>query len=103
VAELLQSAGVPAGPMYRPPDILEDRQLIERNLFSDMVHPLIERPLPAETGPAPFQHIPPAPQRPAPLPGQDTREICRSLLQMSPDEVERLIADRVLFAPDGDA
>jgi crotonobetainyl-CoA:carnitine CoA-transferase CaiB-like acyl-CoA transferase len=103
VAELLQSAGVPAAPMYRPPDILEDRQLIERNLFSDMVHPLIERPLPAETGPAPFQHIPPAPQRPAPLPGQDTREICRSLLQMSPDEVERLIADRVLFAPDGDA
>jgi crotonobetainyl-CoA:carnitine CoA-transferase CaiB-like acyl-CoA transferase len=103
VAELLQSAGVPAGPMNRPPDVLEDRQLIERNLFADMVHPLIERPLPAETGPAPFQHIPPAPQRPAPLPGQDTRDICRSLLNMSAEETERLIADRVLFASDGPA
>ena len=85
--------------MNRPPDILEDPQLIERKLFSDMVHPLIERPLPAETGPAPFRHIPPAPQRPAPLPGQDTREICRNLLGMSAEETERLIADRVLFAP----
>ncbi|OBH05250.1 acyl-CoA transferase [Mycobacterium sp. E2699] len=98
VAELLQSAGVPAGPMNRPPDILEDPQLIERKLFSDMVHPLIERPLPAETGPAPFRHIPPAPHRPAPLPGQDTREICRRLLGMSADETERLIDEGVLFA-----
>ena len=100
-AELLQSYGVAAGPMQRPPDILDDRQLIARKLFSDMVHPLIERPLPAETGPAPFQHIPPAPQRPAPLPGQDTREICRRVLGMGDDETERLIGDRVLFEPAG--
>lgn len=85
--------------MNRPPDVLVDPQLVERKLLSDMVHPLVDRPLPAETGPAPFHHIPPAPQRPAPLPGQDTRELCRKLLGMSPEEIERLIADRVLFAP----
>ncbi len=99
VAELLQSVGVPAGPMNRPPDILDEPQLIGRKLFSDMVHPLIERPLPAETGPAPFQHIPPAPHRPAPQPGQDTREICRNLLGISAQETERLISERVLFGP----
>lgn len=98
VAELLQAAGVATGPMNRAPDILEDPQLIERKLFSEMVHPLVERPLPAETGPAPFQHIPPAPQRPAPLPGQDTRAICRDVLRMSADETERLIDEGVLFA-----
>ena len=98
-AEALQSAGVPAGPMNRPPDILEDPQLIERKLLRDMVHPLIDRPLPAETGPAPYRHIPPAPRRPAPVPGQDTREICRKALGMSTEETERLIADRVLFGP----
>ncbi|WP_083562069.1 CoA transferase [Mycobacterium malmoense] len=102
-AELLQAAGVPAGPMNRPPDILDDPQLVGRKLLSDMVHPLIEHPLPAETGPAPFRHIPPAPQRPAPLPGQDTREICRNLLGMSAEETERLIRDGVLFAPAGPA
>lgn len=96
-AEALQAAGIPAGPMNRPPDVLEDPQLIERKLLSNMVHPLVERPLPAETGPAPFHHIPPAPQRPAPLPGQDTRELCRKLLGMSTEEIDRLIADEVLF------
>lgn len=98
-AQDLQSAGVPAGPMSRPPDVLKDPQLIERKLFADMAHPLIEGALPTETGPAPFRHIPPAPQRPAPLPGQDTREICRKLLGMDSQETERLIADRVLFVP----
>jgi crotonobetainyl-CoA:carnitine CoA-transferase CaiB-like acyl-CoA transferase len=98
VAEALQSAGVPAGQMNRPPDILDDPQLRARKLFSDMVHPLLDHPLTAETGPAPFRHIPPAPQRPAPLPGQDTREICHKILGMSSDETERLINDGVLFA-----
>ncbi len=98
VAEALQSAGVPAGQMNRPPDILEDPQLCERKLFSDMRHPLFDHPLAAETGPAPFRHIPPAPQRPAPLPGQDTREICHKVLGMSSEETDQLIHDGVLFA-----
>lgn len=99
-AQALQDVGVAAGPMHRPPDLLEDPQLIERKLFSDMTHPLIARVLPAETGPAPFRHIPPAPQRPAPQPGQDTRAICEQLLGMSPDDVEGLIEKGVLFAPE---
>lgn len=64
-----------------------------------LVHPLIARPLPAETGPAPFRHIPQAPQRPAPLPGQDSVQICRKLLGMTADETERLINERVMFGP----
>jgi crotonobetainyl-CoA:carnitine CoA-transferase CaiB-like acyl-CoA transferase len=98
IAEALQSAGIPAGQMNRPPDVLEDPQLRARKLFADMTHPLFDHPLPAETGPAPFRHIPPAPQRPAPLPGQDTREICHKILGMSSEETERLINDGVLFA-----
>jgi crotonobetainyl-CoA:carnitine CoA-transferase CaiB-like acyl-CoA transferase len=98
VAEALQSAGIRAGQMNRPPDVLEDPQLRARKLFADMTHPLFDHPLPAETGPAPFRHIPPAPQRPAPLPGQDTREICHKILGMSSEETERLINDGVLFA-----
>jgi crotonobetainyl-CoA:carnitine CoA-transferase CaiB-like acyl-CoA transferase len=98
VAEALQSAGIPAGQMNRPPDVFEDPQLRARKLFADMTHPLFDHPLPAETGPAPFRHIPPAPQRPAPLPGQDTREICHKILGMSSEETERLINHGVLFA-----
>ncbi|MGB3477423.1 MAG: CoA transferase [Mycobacterium sp.] len=98
VAELLQGRGVAAAPMSRPPDVADDPQLAHRAVFAPMTHPLIEHPLPAETGPAPFRNIPVAPQRPAPLPGQDTREICRSLLGLDDGETDRLIADGVLFA-----
>ncbi|MGV0906088.1 CoA transferase [Mycobacterium novum] len=100
VGELLQAAGVAAGPMNRPPDIAEDPQLSHRAVFADMTHPLIEHPLPAETGPAPFRNIPQAAQRPAPLPGQDTRALCHTLLGLDGDDIERLIADGVLFAAD---
>ncbi|OOK73560.1 coA-transferase III family protein [Mycobacterium kansasii] len=100
-ARLMQSAGLAAGPMNRPPDLLEDPQLAERQLFSTMVHPLIARQMPAETGPAPFRHIPHAPQRPAPQAGQDTRAICQELLGMSPEHIEQLIAEGVLFAAAG--
>ncbi|MDM4139476.1 MULTISPECIES: CoA transferase [Mycobacterium] len=98
-AELLQSAGVPAGPMNRPPDVLEDPQLVARNVYSPMTHPLIDHPLPAETGPAPYRHIPAARQTPAPMPGQHTVEICAGLLGMNPADIRRLIDDGVLSAP----
>ncbi|BBZ23011.1 putative CoA-transferase [Mycolicibacter hiberniae] len=100
VGELLQAAGVPAAPMNRPPDVADDPQLAHRSVFAPMTHPLIEHALPAETGPAPYRNIPPALQRPAPLPGQDTREICRSILGLEDDETDKLIADGVLFAAD---
>ncbi|OHV05532.1 CoA transferase [Mycobacterium talmoniae] len=102
VAAALQNAGVPAGPMNRHPDIPEDPQLRHRRLFREMTHPLIDHPLPAETGPAPFRHIPAAPQRPAPLPGQDTRAICKNVLGLEPARIEQLITDGVLFASDDD-
>lgn len=100
VGELLQASGVAAAPMNRPPDVADDPQLAHRAVFADMTHPLIEHPLPAETGPAPYRNIPAASQRPAPLPGQDTRVICRAVLGLGDDETERLIADGVLFAAD---
>ncbi|ORA09637.1 CaiB/BaiF CoA-transferase family protein [Mycobacterium arosiense] len=98
-AELLQSAGVPAGPMNRPPDVLEDPQLVARNVYSPMTHPLIDDSLPAETGPAPYRRIPAARQAPAPMPGQHTVEICRDLLGMNPADIQRLLDDGVLSAP----
>ena len=101
VAHLLQHAGVPAAPMNRAIDVLTDRQLTFRKVFSDMIHPLFDAPMPSETGPAPYRHIPPAELRPAPMPGEHTREICQKLLAMDADEIDRLIADGVLFTHHG--
>ncbi len=98
VADRLQAAGVVAGPMYRPDDVYDHPQLRWRNVLSDMTHPLFDVPLPAETGPAPFRNIPPSPQRPAPLPGADTRRVCRDVLGMTEQETQALIDSGVLFA-----
>lgn len=100
VTETLQRAGVPAAPMNRAVDILTDPQVTFRKLFSDMTHPLFDAPMPTETGPAPYTHIPPGELRPAPMPGEQTQQICRSVLGLTTEETERLIADGVLFAYD---
>ena len=97
-AEALQSCGVAAGPMNRAGDLLADPQLRARATLAEMAHPLLEHPLPTEAGPAPYRHIPPAPQRPAPLPGADTRQVCREVLAMDDTAIEGLIADGVLFS-----
>ena len=82
VADMLQRAGVPAAPMNRAVDVLADPVLLHRKLFTDMVHPLFDHPMPTETSPSLYAHIPRAELRPAPMPGEHTREICQKLLAL---------------------
>jgi crotonobetainyl-CoA:carnitine CoA-transferase CaiB-like acyl-CoA transferase len=98
IAAVMQDAGVPAGPMNRAVDVLVDPQVTFRRLYAEMVHPLLPAPLTAETHAAPFRRIPDATMRPAPMPGQNTREIGRRMLGLHTDEIERLIAEGVLFS-----
>jgi crotonobetainyl-CoA:carnitine CoA-transferase CaiB-like acyl-CoA transferase len=97
VANLLQRSGVPAAPMNRAADVLVDPQVTFRKLFTDMVHPLFDAPIPSEAGPAPYTNIPPAEFRPAPTPGQHTREICQKVLALDAEDIDRLIAEGALF------
>jgi crotonobetainyl-CoA:carnitine CoA-transferase CaiB-like acyl-CoA transferase len=98
VTQLLQRAGVPAAPMNRAADVLDDPQVVFRRLFTEMTHPMFVAPMPTETRPAHSRHIPPAELRPAPMPGEHTREICHTLLGMAAEETERLITAGVLFS-----
>lgn len=98
VAQRLQAAGVAAGPMQRADDVLGDPQLRCRHVLTEMAHPNFEVTLPSESGPAVFRNIAPAPLRPAPLPGADTRRVCRDVLGLDDAETEHLIDAGVLFA-----
>jgi crotonobetainyl-CoA:carnitine CoA-transferase CaiB-like acyl-CoA transferase len=98
VTRLLQRAGVPAAPMNRAADVLDDPQVVSRGLFTEMTHPMFDAPMPTETRPAPSRHIPPAGLAPAPMPGEHTREICHQLLGMDAEETERLITAGALFS-----
>jgi crotonobetainyl-CoA:carnitine CoA-transferase CaiB-like acyl-CoA transferase len=99
VVQLFQWVGVPAGPVNRAADVLQDPQVLQRGLYTDMHHPLVDTPLPSETGPAPYRHIPRADLRPAPMLGEHTRDICRRVLALDAEDIDRMIDDGVLFTP----
>jgi crotonobetainyl-CoA:carnitine CoA-transferase CaiB-like acyl-CoA transferase len=99
VAELLQGVGVAAAEVNRATDVLRDPQVLHRGLYAEMAHPLVDIPLPSETGPAPYRNIPRADLRPAPLLGEHTRDICQQMLGLDVEQIDRLIDERVLFAP----
>ncbi len=100
VSDMLQRAGVPAAPMNRAVDVLSDPVLVHRRSLTDMVHPLFDHPMPTETSPSLYTHIPRAELRPAPMPGEHTREICQKLLSLDTEEIDRLLAQGVLFTSD---
>lgn len=97
LTEQLQAAGIPAGPMNRPGDVLDDVQLQFRSLYRDLEHPLFEESMPSETGPAPYRRIPRGELRPAPVAGEHTRDIAHRALGLDHAEIDRLIADNILF------
>ncbi|WP_067680080.1 CaiB/BaiF CoA transferase family protein [Nocardia miyunensis] len=98
----LQAAGVPAGPMLRLPQLLTDPHLTARETYTLVEHDLLTTDLPATARAARFAEIADPPTRPAPLPGQQTREICTELLGMSEAEIDALVRDGVLQPPADD-
>jgi crotonobetainyl-CoA:carnitine CoA-transferase CaiB-like acyl-CoA transferase len=96
VMAAVQAAGVPAGSMRRLPDLLADPHLAARQSFRTMSHALLSRPVPANARAARFSSIGDPPQRPAPVPGEHTREIGRTLLGLSPADIDHLVSDGVL-------
>jgi crotonobetainyl-CoA:carnitine CoA-transferase CaiB-like acyl-CoA transferase len=100
VTEILQTAGVPAAPMLRLPEQLTDPHLQARESFRTMAHPHLSAPVPTSSHIARFSTIADPPLRPAPLPGEHTVEICKTLLGMDSGRVTALVESGVLQVPD---
>jgi crotonobetainyl-CoA:carnitine CoA-transferase CaiB-like acyl-CoA transferase len=96
VARILQRAGVPAAGMLRLPDELTDPQLVARDAFHTLDHPLLKAPIPAAARIARFSTVPDPDLRPAPMLGEHTEEICAEILGMAGKEVRELVARGVL-------
>ena len=89
LAQQLQSAGVPAAPVMRGPDLLQDPHYKERNTFITINHP--------QTGAQQYPGLPwrmsttPGEIRaPAPTLGQHNREIYGGLLGMAAADIDAL-------------
>lgn len=95
VMETLQRAGVAAGVVQRAPDSIEDPQLKWQGAIVELDHPVVGKRLYPGI-PFKLSEAPPLQSTPAPLLGQHTDEICRELLEMSQEEIERLKEEGVL-------
>ena len=92
---VLQNAGVAAGVLYRPAEILDDPQLRWVNAIVEVDHPVAGKRLYPGI-PFHISDVTLPPSRPAPILGQHTEEICREVLKMSPEEIKTLVDEGVL-------
>ena len=98
VVAVLQSAGVPAGFMQRPEEYENDPQLQARDFLRTFEQPGLA-PRRIEHAPFRSERIPAPANRPAPEPGEHTREICTGLLGIDRDTVDQLLAAGALEEP----
>lgn len=95
ITETLQRAGVAAFPSMSNKDLVEDAHLNERGFIVRLDHPAVGRR--AHAGiPWKMSDTPCAVRASAPMPGADTDEVLRTLLGVSPGEIERLRAAEVI-------
>ena len=84
-------------PGARPvPELPTDPHLAARESFRTMAHPLLSRPVPANARAARFSTIGDPPLRPAPIPGQHTRQVAGTLLGLAPADIGHLVDKGVL-------
>ena len=96
---ILQQAGVPAGAVLNPRDVLLDPQLLERRFFRVIEHDqdpgVGRRPQPMQM-PAKFSEAEGGHLRPAPRLGQHNEYILGELLKMSKEELASLEEEKVI-------
>jgi crotonobetainyl-CoA:carnitine CoA-transferase CaiB-like acyl-CoA transferase len=94
----LEKAGVPAGPVLRVDEMHTDPQALAREMIVETVHPTAGR-VKAIGLPIKFSETPGAVRLPAPLFGQDTREVLRAN-GFSDSEIDQLAAQGVVQLPE---
>ncbi|MBT9176309.1 MAG: Acetyl-CoA:oxalate CoA-transferase [Firmicutes bacterium] len=86
----LESAGVPCGPINTVDKVLQDPQIVARNMIEESVHP-VAGPIRMAGSPIKMSDAPDLVVRqPAPMLGQHTEEVLSRLLALSMDEIQGL-------------
>jgi crotonobetainyl-CoA:carnitine CoA-transferase CaiB-like acyl-CoA transferase len=93
-----QAAGIPCGPFYDLSDIMVDPHLRARGLLKPLRHPIFGEIAAASAAdyPVQFESIDTTLDRPAPMLGQDTREVLGDVLNMEPHEIAKLVESGVV-------
>jgi len=87
--EALLAVGVPSGPVNAVPDVFRDAQVLAREMLIEIEHPAVGRMQQAGF-PFKLSETPAEARRHPPLLGEQTDEVLRELLDLTPDEVAEL-------------
>ncbi len=90
IAEFLQEAGVPAGVVQNAEDLGKDPQLIAREFFIHLKHPILGDTI-ADGSPIKFKDRPSTGWKAAPLLGEDNRYVFLELLGLTERELSSYI------------
>jgi crotonobetainyl-CoA:carnitine CoA-transferase CaiB-like acyl-CoA transferase len=96
VTQALQRVGVAAMPLLDGPALVQDAQLRERGVLQPLQHPTIGERL-TVSPPWRFSRTPAQIRRAGPLLGEHNQYVLGELLGMSGDEIERLVAEEVVY------
>ncbi len=96
VTEILQKAGVMAGPSFKVEEVVQDRHLGQRGFFVDIDHPGIGAVRLAGL-PWKLSDVPPGYYQHAPLLGEHNDYVFKTLLNMSEEEIARLQEEQVIY------
>lgn len=93
--DILNSAGIPCGPINSIAEVFGDPQVIHRQMVKEVDHPTIGK-LKLTTYPVKFSETPPDIKLPPPLIGEHTEEILRYLLGYDAERIEKLKKEGVV-------
>jgi benzylsuccinate CoA-transferase BbsF subunit len=96
VMEILQKAGVPAGPSANVDQMVDDPQLRERDFFVEIDHPLMGKGLYASL-PIRLSACARGNYSPAPMLGEHNSYVFHELLGMPEEEIARLVEEEVIY------
>jgi len=90
----LESAGIPAAPIYKPEDSLSDEHLIARGMIIELEHPVIGA-FKMLGNPMNFSSTPVTYRRPAPMLGEHNQEILNELGYLKKD-IENFKSEKII-------
>jgi crotonobetainyl-CoA:carnitine CoA-transferase CaiB-like acyl-CoA transferase len=95
VVNLLQKAGVPAGVVQNAEDLAKDPQLIAREFFVHLEHPILGRTI-SDASPIRFEESLTKGWKAAPLLGEDNRYAYMELLGLTEDEFSSYVEKGII-------
>ncbi len=92
---VFEQAGIPAGPIQNMAQVVQDPQIVARDMMVELIHPTAGN-FTVPGSPLKFRNHPAKVEQPAPDLGQHTEEIYQQLCGCSLDEIQTLRAQGVI-------